>query len=222
MKVSRAFAVVTLMALGACKADYGVDLYASDIFASANVATPAVMHAEIPSCSSDKRNNYENDLLSTFNSWSEAKVVGCTKRGLNDFLEISFKAEIADKTSKFDVILFRGDMEPKEINGVKYESKVLKAFLHPEYLDRVNQMLKKKHQKLTYNDVKIEVVLNNDEKSDILLSTRNAWVDGKPYELYARKPLGRREKAIIKLPNIFSDFLLSGEQPFVGIIYRPL
>tara|TARA_A100001037_G_C14996609_1_gene565035 strand:- start:142 stop:816 length:675 start_codon:yes stop_codon:yes gene_type:complete len=212
-------AVACIGVLCGCKADFMVDLYSSDAFVEENVDTPAIMKVEIPTCSD--RKEHESKILSLFEKNSKAKITGCEEQGMTSLMVVSVSAEIATNTSSRDLMIFRAVSENDiEINNINYEVVGIRPALSPNFLSRVNSLMEENFQTLDYNNIKFEVVLNNDEREDILLSATQLWVDGDPYESYKRKPLSRRQKVTLTFPNITSDLVLKGKMPVVAWIGR--
>ena len=212
-------AVACIGVVSGCKADFMVDLYSSDAFVEENVDTPAIMKVEIPTCSD--RKEHEGKILSLFDSSAKAKVTGCEEQGMNSLMVVSVSAEIATKNSSRDLIIFRDVVDKNvEINNIKYEVVGIKPVLGSSFLSRVKSLMEENFQTLEYNNIKFEVVLNNDEREDILLTAYRLWVDGEPYESYRRKALSRRQKITLTFPNITSDLVLKGKMPVVAYIYR--
>lgn len=202
-----------------CKTDFIVDLYSSDAFVEENVDTPAIMKVEIPTCSD--RKEYESKIISLFDNSSKAKITGCEEQGMNSLIVVSVSAEIATNTSSRDLIIFRQKLENDlEINNIKYEVVGIKPVLGTSFLSRVKSLMEDNYQTLEYDNVKFEIVLNNDGREDILLTAHQLWVDGDPYETYRRTALPRRQKLILTFPNITSDLVLRGKMPVVAYIYR--
>jgi hypothetical protein len=196
-----------------------VDLYSSDAFVKGNVDTPAIMKVEIPTCSD--RKEHESKILSLFDNSAKAKVTGCEEQGMNSLMVVSVTAEIATNTSSRDLIIFREVVDNDlEINNIKYQVVGIKPVLGSSFLSRIKSLMEENFQTLDYDNIKFEVVLNNDEREDILLTAHQLWVDGDPYQSYKRKALSRRQKVTLTFPNITSDLVLKGKMPVVAYIYR--
>ena len=74
-----------------------------------------------------------------------------------------------------------------------------------------------------YNKIDaFEILINNDEKGDILVTAYQLWVDGEPFESFRRQPLSRRGTYKLKFSNLVSDLILNHQMPIVAYIYRPL
>lgn len=206
--------------LSACKADFSVDLYASDAFTDINIATPATMKVEIASCTSDSRPEQESNILALFSNSSQAKIIGCANEGMNSMVEVAFMAELASQESNADVILFREALNVFEANGITYEPMAIKPVISSSFLTRVNELMDKNFQTLTYDDISVEIYINNDERSDILVTAYDVWVDGQPYQSFYRQPLTRREKITIELPDVMNDLILQEQYPVAFYLSR--
>ena len=223
-KNSRNLLVIAIIIfLSACRTDFDIDIFSSDIFLDTNVDTPVQMLIEIPSCS--KSTEYEAEVLALFSSTSKAKIAGCEEQGMKSMLVISTVAEIATENGDRDILLFReiivGDQELVVGDGKFYEIRGIKPFLNPAFLERVNTLMKKKFQTLSYKDISIQFAVNNDDRGDILISGTQVWVDGKPYYKYLRKALTRRQKISIKLSDVMSDLIMRGAYPIAFYVFRP-
>lgn len=218
----KSFKVVLLLLalsfLGACKSDFLVEAYVSDAFLDEKIDTPAVMRVEIPTCSSQAE--YEGKILSLFGSGSNAKITGCEQEGMNSLMAVSIDAEIASESSERDLIIFRDVLDDIEINGNTYESRALKPVISADFLQRVNSLMKENMQTLSYENVKFEIALNNDEREEVIISSYNLWVDGEPFETYRRQPLKRRGKITLTFSNLTSDLILRNKMPVVAYIGR--
>jgi hypothetical protein len=181
MKKNIYFFTVVFLAfiLTACKVRVGSELFATDIYSNDNIRTPASMMVEIPSCSGDSRQKYDDSLLALFDSASEAKIIGCDRESMNSFLNISFKAEIATGSSNADLIFFRENLDDGEI-----KARGIKPVLSDSFLNRVKTLSDKSMNRIKYDDFVFEVNLNNDEKDSVYISAYDLWVNGEPYESY--------------------------------------
>ena len=47
-------------------------------------------------------------------------------------------------------------------------------------------------QTLSYEDIAFEILINNDEKGDILVTAYQLWVDGEPFESFPKATSSRR------------------------------
>jgi hypothetical protein len=222
------FRIVLLLFLGsgsllmsACKNDFVVDVFSSDLFADENLVTPAIMKVQIPSCDSDDRAEYERQVLGLFESISRAKITGCEDEGMNSMLIVSFSAELVSETSDRDVILVRESLGDVEHENVSYETKAIRPVIKDSFLQRIELLLQENYQSLSYDDVKIELVINNDEKNEIMASAFNVWVDGNPIENYYRQKIRRRQKVTVLFSNVVSDLILQGKRPLTVLVYRP-
>lgn len=210
--------IVLLVMFAGCKSEFLVETYVSDAYLDENVDTPAVMRVEIPSCSS--RSEHEDKILSLFESGSNAKITGCEEEGLNSFIAVSLDAEIASKNSKRDLIIFRDILNDLEIEGQTYEVRALKPVISEGFLQRVNTLMQESMQTLSYDDIKFEIALNNDERREVFVTSYNLWVDGMPFEAYRRQPLKRRGKITLTFSNLTSDLILRKKMPVVAYIGR--
>lgn len=204
--------------LGACKSDFLVEAYVSDAFVDENIDTPAVMRVEIPSCSSQAE--YEGKILSLFASDSNAKITGCEQEGMNSLIAVSIDAEMASENSKRDLIIFRDVLDDIEIDGNAYEARALKPVISDAFLQRVNSLMQENMQTLSYENVKFQIALNNDEREEVIITSYNLWVDGEPFESYRRQPLKRRGKIMLTFSNLTSDLILKSKMPVVAYIGR--
>ena len=205
--------------VAACKSDFYIDTYASDLFLDTNLDTPAKMMVEIPSCASVA--DYETKVLALFDTASNAKTIGCEEQGMNSMLVVSLTAEVASENSARDIILFRDIVEDVTHDGSIYEVRGLKPVISPNFFTRVNSLLQENLQTLSYENITIRFVLNNDEKSEILVTARNLWVNGEAREAFHRQPLGRRGKLELLMSNLISDLVIQGKQPLTFYVYRP-
>lgn len=205
-------------ALVACKSEFLVEAYVSDAFLDENINTPASMKVEIPSCGS--QSEYEGKIISLFDSTSNAKILGCEEKGMESFMVVSLDAEMATETSKRDLILFRESFGDLEIDGTLYEVMALKPVISGDFLQRVNSLMEENMQTLSYENVKFEIALNNDEREDAIITAYNLWVDGKPFQNYRRQFLKRRGKITLTFSNLTSDLILQNKMPIVTFVGR--
>lgn len=217
---SKFLALSGLIALTACRTDFALDVYTSDAFAEKNLLTPAVMRAEISSCSSDNRRDYERNVLSLFTESSEPKIIGCSEEGMNSLLEIGFMAEVTSNSSNADIVLVRNKMDNYEFEGKSYEHMSILLSIHSDFLERVDNLMERNYEILSYEDIDIKFNINNDLDADVLVTTFVAWVDGEPYMSYSRVPLKRREKISIQTSKVISDLTLRGELPVAFYLTR--
>ena len=221
-KFAKRFLIVSLFSLmlGGCKTEFSVDAFVSDTFADENLDTPAVMLVEIPTC--EQQSEYESKILALFDSGSAAKISGCEEKGMNSMMAVSLNAEMSSVESNKDLILFRHQVDNMEIDGINYEVRGLKPVISKEFLTRVDSLMQENFQTLSYEDIAFEILINNDEKGDILVTAYQLWVDGEPFESFRRQPLSRRGTYKLKFSNLVSDLILNHQMPIVAYIYRPL
>ena len=215
---SKALISLSFFALFACKSEFFVEAYVSDAFLEENINTPASMRVEIPSCSS--QSEYERKVISLFDSTSNAKIVGCEEEGMESYMVVSLDAEMATENSKRDLILFRESFGDLEIDGKFYEVVALKPVISGDFLQRVNSLMEENLQTLSYENVKFEIALNNDEREDAIITAYNLWVDGEPFQNYRRQPLKRRGKITLTFSNLVSDLILRNKMPIVTFVGR--
>ena len=209
---------LSFFALAACKSEFLVEAYVSDAFLDENINTPASMKVEIPSCGS--QSEYEGKILSLFDSTSNAKILGCEEEGMEAFMVVSLDAEMATETSKRDLILFRESFGDLEIEEKLYEVMALKPVISGDFLQRVNSLMEENMQTLSYENVKFEIALNNDEREDAIITAYNLWVDGRPFQNYRRQFLKRRGKITLTFSNLTSDLILQNKMPIVTFVGR--
>lgn len=216
--IPKAFLILSFFVLVACKSEFLVEAYVSDAFLDENINTPASMKVEIPSCGS--QSEYEGKIISLFDSTSNAKILGCEEKGMESFMVVSLDAEMATETSKRDLILFRESFGDLEIDGTLYEVMALKPVISGDFLQRVNSLMEENMQTLSYENVKFEIALNNDEREDAIITAYNLWVDGKPFQNYRRQFLKRRGKITLTFSNLTSDLILQNKMPIVTFVGR--
>lgn len=216
--IPKAVLILSFFALVACKSEFLVEAYVSDAFLDENINTPASMKVEIPSCAS--QSEYEGKIISLFDSTSNAKILGCEEKGMESFMVVSLDAEMATETSKRDLILFRESFGDLEIDGTLYEVMALKPVISGDFLQRVNSLMEENMQTLSYENVKFEIALNNDEREDAIITAYNLWVDGKPFQNYRRQFLKRRGKITLTFSNLTSDLILQNKMPIVTFVGR--
>lgn len=216
--IPKAFLILSFFVLVACKSEFLVEAYVSDAFLDENINTPASMKVEIPSCGS--QSEYEGKIISLFDSTSNAKILGCEEKGMESFMVVSLDAEMATETSKRDLILFRESFGDLEIDGTLYEVMALKPVISGDFLQRVNSLMEENMQTVSYENVKFEIALNNDEREDAIITAYNLWVDGKPFQNYRRQFLKRRGKITLTFSNLTSDLILQNKMPIVAFVGR--
>lgn len=216
--IPKAFLILSFFVLVACKSEFLVEAYVSDAFLDENINTPASMKVEIPSCGS--QSEYEGKIISLFDSTSNAKILGCEEKGMESFMVVSLDAEMATETSKRDLILFRESFGDLEIDGTLYEVMALKPVISGDFLQRVNSLMEENMQTVSYENVKFEIALNNDEREDVIITAYNLWVDGKPFQNYRRQFLKRRGKITLTFSNLTSDLILQNKMPIVTFVGR--
>ena len=216
--ISKIVLALSFFALVACKSEFLVEAYVSDAFLDENINTPASMKVEIPSCSS--QSEYEGKILSLFDSTSNAKILGCEEEGMESFMVVSLDAEMATKTSNRDLILFRESFGDLELEGTIYEVMALKPVISGDFLQRVNSLMEENMQTLSYENVKFEIALNNDEREDAIITAYNLWIDGKPFQNYRRQFLKRRGKITLTFSNLTSDLILQNKMPIATFVGR--
>ena len=199
-----------------CKSNFVIDVYSSDLFLKDNIDTPALMEFEIPSCSSDRREKFDRDVLAIFDSTSKAKIVGCEKSNL----KVSISSEITSTVSSRDVILIRNVVDDRKIEGLEYEGIGLSPIISGPFIQRIKSLLDENWQKLSYKQIKIQVSLHNDEKEDVFVSSENLWVDGIPYQRYENQRLKRREKISLFFSDVMRDLVIRGANPIAFHLYK--
>ena len=205
------FAFYTL--LTACRTDFYVETFASDLFLSETLETPAKMKVEITTCGDSEE--YEPKILALFSPDSKAKITDCVEEGMNSMLVVSLTAVVATEGSTADLTLFREPSGDLEVDGVNYTWMGVKPSIHPDFIRRVRMLMEENLQSLEYDNIKFEIELNNDTRGTILYSTNFAWVDGQPFAARRKQPLDRRENAVFTFPNVTSDLVLQNLQPVV-------
>lgn len=205
------FTSATLLA--ACRTDFYVETFVSDLFLAEAVETPAKMKVEIPSCGD--REEYEPKILALFQDDSKAKITDCVDEGMNSMLVVSMTALVSTEGSPADLTLFRESFGESEVEGVNYTWMGVKPSINPDFIKRVQMLMEENLQSLKYENIKLEIELNNDTRGSILYSTNFAWVDGQPFTARHRQPLGRRENAVFTFPDVTSDLVLQNQQPLV-------
>ena len=215
-------AAVSLLLLSACRTDFLVDIYSSDLFMDESVSTPAEMKFQITSCDSDDRSEYERKTLALFTAQSNAKMIGCEEIGMTSLLVVAFDAEIVspDIPSYADVTLTRRRFDDERVDGDIYEVVGLIPVINPDFLRRVDALLSENYTSMSYEDLNVGLVLNNDERNTVFAQASDVWVDGKPYQNYDFKPLKRRQRIGLKYSFLFSDLLLRGNRPIAIKVYR--
>ena len=205
------FAFYTL--LTACRTDFYVETFVSDLFLSETLETPAKMKVEITTCGD--REEYEPKILALFSLDSKAKITDCVEEGMNSMLVVSLTAVVATEGSTADLTLFREPSGDLEVDGVNYTWMGVAPSIHPDFIRRVRMLMEENLQSLEYDNIKFEIELNNDTRGTILYSTNFAWVDGQPFAARRKQPLDRRENAVFTFPNVTSDLVLQNQQPVV-------
>ena len=207
------FLIACSAILAACRTDFYVEAYVSDLFLSETLETPARMKLEIPACTS--RAEYEPKILALFSSASNAKITDCVNEGMKSLLVASLTASVANKSSSADLTLFREPAKDEKVDGVTYTWIGVKPVINPSFILRVRMLMEENLQKLEYDNIKFEIELNNDTSGTVLYTTNYAWVDGQPFARRNKQPLKRRENAVFTFPNVTSDLVLQGQQPIV-------
>ena len=70
--------------------------------------------------------------------------------------------------------------------------------------------------------MKFMLVLNNDERGEVLVSSNQVWVDGEPKLNYYRQPLQRRDKITIRFNNLVNELIIRREPVINIFVYRPI
>ena len=205
--------LLVMILLSGCNSDFKIDVFSSDIFRSENVTTPAEMAVEISSCNSSTLERDKTQILSMFAPTSNAKIIGCERRGMESMLLVSIDAEIASKESNVDLILFRENVSDVTHEGKNYEFRAIRPMLSSQFIQRVRSVVENNLGTLTYDKISFAVTLNNDLQEDMLFSGNNLWVNGEPKEQYRRQPLSRRKKLDLKFADIISDLILKSAAP---------
>jgi hypothetical protein len=214
--------------LSSCKSDFNFDAYSADLFLAENVKTPAEMAVEISSCTGDSLEESKTEILSLFSTGSSAKVVDCVNKGNHSMLVVSLDAVIASvdedgqvpDVEGFDLVLVRRVVPDQEIGGKIYEVRGVRPVMNDSFIERVKMLMKQNLQSLTFDDVSLKIILNNDEREDVLVSGRFLWVDGEPFESYSRQKLERRQKLELKFSKVVSDLVLRMKAPTVVFVGR--
>ena len=216
----RKFIALTFSALmlGACKAEFSVDTFVSDMFAAEEIDTPAIMKVEIPSCS--EQSEYEGKILALFNTDSQASLTGCQNEGMTSFLVVSLFANVTSDSSSRDLVIFRVKTDPVEHEGKSYEVMAAHPAINSDFLKRVDSLMQENFQTLSYENILFSITLNNDDRGTALVTTGWAWIDGEPYSTYRRQPIKRRQKVEIKYSNLMSDLILQDKKPNALYVYR--
>lgn len=207
------FLIACSAILAACRTDFYVETFVSDLFLSETLETPAKMKVEIPACSD--REEYEPKILALFSTASNAKITDCVNEGMNSLLVASLTASVATQSSSADLTLFREPAGDLEVDGVNYTWMGVKPVINPNFIGRVRTLMEENLQTLEYDNIKFEIELNNDTSGTVLYTTNFAWVDGQPFARRNRQPMKRRENAVFTFPNVTSDLVLQGQQPIV-------
>jgi len=210
------------LSISSCRTDFIVDTYTSDYFFNENVVTTAQVAVEIPSCNSEKIEEYKSDFLLLFSKDSNAKLVDCKSEGFSDYLVAQITAEMATNTSNKDIVLWRKSQGSMDIDGKKYEVMGLQPDLHKDFLKRINNLLEDNYETLDADDMKFMLVLNNDERGEVLVSSNQVWVDGEPKLNYYRQPLQRRDKITIRFNNLVNELIIRREPVINIFVYRPI
>ena len=216
------FCFIGIFTITSCKTDFSVDTYTSDFFLDENVDTTAQVAIEIPSCNSEKIEEYKSDFLLLFSKDSNAKLIECRQEGFSDYLVAQITAEFATENSDRDIVLFRKPTGTMEIDGVKYDVMGLQPSLHSDFLKRINNLLEENYETLDYDDMKFKLVLHNDERGRVLVTSHQVWVDGEPKFRYFQESLKRRDKITLRFNNLVNELIIT-QEPVVNIlVYRPI
>ena len=213
--------LLSILVLYSCKTDFSIDTYTSDFFIEDNVETTATMSVEIPSCDSEKIEEYREEFLSLFSNNANAKIIDCKKEGLTDFLVAQLSADIASKSSDKDLVIFRIKESDKTIEDITYSITRVTASLNKNFLNRVNMLMEKNFQKLKFENISFELNLINDSKKDINYTARYVWVNNEPYLEKFRETIKNREKIIIRTNNLVNELILNHKQPVILFLYEP-
>ena len=222
MPLKNAFALIAAVSLSACRTDFLVDIYSSDLFIDESVSTPAEMKFQITSWDSDDRSEYERKTLALFATQSNPKMIGCEEIGMTSLLVVAFDAEILSPGTRSyaDVTLTRQRFDDERVDGDTYGVVGLVPTINPDFLQRVDALLSENYTSMSYEDLNVGLVLNNDERNTVFAQASDVWVDGKPYQNYDFKPLKRRQRIGLRYSYLFSDLLLRGDRPIAIKIYR--
>jgi len=192
--------------LAACRVDFSSELYSRDVISTENLGFPALLEVEVPSCTSDDRPQYERKILSVFSKSSEATIIGCRDDAFTSLLQVDFRGELSSSSSSADLVMFRGQNDA----GQTY----IMPDLNRDFVTRVNQVLDENFQELTFENVEIAFELHNDSDGVVEYFLPSGWVDGDPGQ-YIEGTLERREKMLVRTPDVISDLTLEGQQPVV-------
>ena len=206
----RLFACVTALMLAGCQVAFESEIYVQDVFADENLTFPAQLKVEINSCSSDKRAETDAAVLALFSKESEATLVGCKEVGMNSMLSVDFVAMLSSKQSDSDLLFLR------EV-GDEYTG--LRVVLNPQFLSRVNGMLKKNYQSLDYDDLHIRFTVHNDERKPVSVGVVSGWMNGQAGQQMTTT-LKRREKVDIMTSNVVSALALKAQKPLIAVLKK--
>jgi len=157
-----------------------------------------------------------------FSKDSNAKLVDCKSEGFSDYLVAQITAEMVTETSNKDIVLWRKSQGTTEIDGKKYEVMGLQPELHQDFLKRINNLMEDNYETLDSDDMKFMLVLHNDEKDEVLVTSNQVWVDGEPKFQYFREPLQRRDKITIRFNNLVNELIIRREPVINIFVYRPV
>jgi hypothetical protein len=192
--------------LTACDVDLTTDIFVTDLFKIEKVKTPALMKIEISSCDSDSRDKLERQLVNMFDVGSDPQLQGCAREGMDSMLIVSFKAQVVRRGQPLigDIFLVT-ELDPDNPDRVW-----LSPVLSKQFLSRMDAVMSDNSQNLGPDDLKVTLVLNNDDASQVSVFGGPAWVDGEAKYLF-EEYLERRGKMSVTLSNVASDLLLNQE-----------
>lgn len=199
----------TLVLLSGCKFTVSSDLYVADLFSDQNIEFPAQMRIEVPSCTSSRLSEIEQQVLSLFSQVSQAKISGCTDEGFDSYLNVAFSGEFANETSTYDLFFFR-HISP---NGYYH----VKPVLNPTFLERARTFASSNYQSIDYDDLIMKITVHNDHRDTVEVNFDAGWIDDRPQQ-WSSNEIGRRQQLEYTAPNVYSAMILQGDAPHMLFI----
>ena len=191
-----------------CKLQMMTDLYSSDLYATAaanqGFTTPATL--ALPVTSVENCEEETAKIVAIMQGIVDPFMPkGCERRDMESYMLASLQLPLLDSMSAWDKtnslfgIIAQQDADNNSINVI--------LLMHLELYEILNERVKNEYfQSLDLDESKFTIILNNDERKDIVIVAKHAFVQGQPV-LAETYTASRRDQISIELSDVSTAFL---------------
>ena len=205
----RTFAAVGIvMVVAGCKMSMEADLYSSDVRAVAGgeqgITTPATLF--LPITTVDECDAESAKIVAIMQGIVDPfEPKGCERNGMDSFMLADIQMPLVDSTDAWALKNTLLGFIAQHLEG----SSDIAVFvmLDTDKYDTLQRRVRDEFmQKLTLEESKVTTVINNDEREDMSVFVRHAFVNGMP-TIDETLTTPRRDQVTVRLSNVSVDHL---------------